>query len=73
MEAGHSVLFTSATAPTVPPYDAADAMIRPRLSDIAAMDYHRAAATIAEGERAAQLALPMIQELLGMAPAPAAG
>ena len=51
----------------------ADAMIRPRLSDIAAMDYHRAAATIAEGERAAQLALPMIQELLGMAPAPAAG
>ena len=28
---------------------------------------------LAEGERAAQLALPMIQELLGMAPAPAAG
>ena len=42
----------------------ADAMIRPRLSDIAAMDFHRAPAAIAEGEKAAQHALPMIQELL---------
>jgi NTE family protein len=43
----------------------ADAMIRPKLSAIAAMDYHRAEIAIAEGERAAQHALPMIQELLG--------
>lgn len=43
----------------------ADAMIRPKLSAIAAMDYHRAGIAIAEGERAAQHALPMIQELLG--------
>ena len=42
----------------------ADAMIRPRLSDIAAMDFHRAPAAIVEGEKAAQHALPMIQELL---------
>lgn len=43
----------------------ADAMIRPRLADIAAMDFHRASAAIVEGEKAAQHALPMIQELLG--------
>jgi NTE family protein len=43
----------------------ADAMIRPRLHDIAAMDYHRAAVSIAEGERAAQQAMPMIAELVG--------
>lgn len=43
----------------------ADAMIRPKLSAIAAMDYHRAEIAIAEGERAAQHALPMIQELIG--------
>lgn len=43
----------------------ADAMIRPRLSGIAAMDYHRAEMAIAEGERAAQRALPLIQEALG--------
>jgi NTE family protein len=42
----------------------ADAMIRPRLHDIAAMDYHRAAASIAEGERAAEQALPVIADLL---------
>ncbi len=42
----------------------ADAMIRPRLSDIAAMDYHRAAIAIAEGERAAEQALPMIEDML---------
>ncbi len=46
----------------------ADAMIRPRLSNVAAMDYHRAALAIAEGEHAAELALPMIAELLGIAP-----
>lgn len=44
----------------------ADAMIRPRLSDIAAMDYHRAALAIAEGERAVRFALPAIRELLGL-------
>ena len=44
----------------------ADLMIRPRLSDIAAMDYHRAAAAIAEGERSARVALPAIRELLGL-------
>ena len=44
----------------------ADVMIRPRLADIAAMDYHRAAIAIAEGERAARFALPAIRELLGM-------
>jgi NTE family protein len=43
----------------------ADAMIRPRLSDIASMDFHRGALAIAEGERAAESALPMIRELLG--------
>ena len=42
----------------------ADVMIRPRLSDIASMDYHRAAAAIAEGQRAAEQALPEIKELL---------
>jgi NTE family protein len=43
----------------------ADVVIRPRLSGIAAMDYHRAGASIAEGERAAERALPFIAELLG--------
>lgn len=43
----------------------ADAMIRPRLSDIASMDFHRGKLAMAEGERAAELALPMIRELLG--------
>jgi NTE family protein len=43
----------------------ADVMIRPRLSGIAAMDYHRAAPAIAEGKRAAQQALPLIADLLG--------
>jgi NTE family protein len=42
----------------------ADAVIRPRLSDIAAMDYHRGAAAIAEGERATQRMLPTIRELI---------
>jgi NTE family protein len=43
----------------------ADIMIRPRLSGIVAMDYHRAAVAIAEGERAAGQALPQIADLLG--------
>ena len=42
----------------------ADAMVRPRLAHIGAMDFHRAAASIDEGERAAELALPVIRALL---------
>jgi NTE family protein len=42
----------------------ADVMIRPRLSGIAAMDYHRGAAAIAEGERAATQAVPAIADLV---------
>lgn len=42
----------------------AEVVIRPRLSDIAAMDFHRAAVARAEGERAAQQALPWIEDLL---------
>ena len=42
----------------------ADAMVRPRLAHIGAMDFHRAAASIDEGERAAELALPVIRGLL---------
>ncbi len=44
----------------------ADAIIRPRLSDIAAMDYHRAASAITAGERAAEQAMPTITDLLGI-------
>jgi NTE family protein len=47
----------------------ADAVIRPRLAGIAAMDYHRAEVAIAEGERALQRELPLIEELLGRRPA----
>ena len=47
----------------------ADAMIRPRLSDIAAMDWHRGATAIDEGERATEHALPLILELAGTRPA----
>lgn len=43
----------------------ADVVIRPRLADLALMDYHRAGDAIAEGMRAAELALPQIHELLG--------
>lgn len=43
----------------------ADVMIRPRLADFALMDYHRAATAIEEGERAAQHALPELQDLIG--------
>jgi len=42
----------------------ADVMIRPRLSGIAAMDYHRGAAAIAQGEHAAAQALPLVQDLI---------
>lgn len=50
----------------------ADVMIRPRLSDIALMDYHRAARAIAEGERAAEQALAQLAELIGPRRPPAA-
>jgi NTE family protein len=46
----------------------ADVVIRPRLAGIAAMDYHRAEVAILEGERAAERALPLIEELLGINP-----
>jgi NTE family protein len=42
----------------------ADVVIRPRLNDVAAMDYHLAASTIAEGERAAESALPLLRDVL---------
>ena len=42
----------------------ADVMIRPRLAEIGPMDYHRAAVSIAEGQRAAERMLPQITELL---------
>ena len=42
----------------------ADVMIRPRLYDIAAMDYHMAATAIAEGEHAAEHALPLIADVM---------
>lgn len=44
----------------------ADVLIRPRLANFALMDYHRAAQAIEEGERAANQALPELQELLGL-------
>ena len=47
----------------------ADAVIRPRLAGFASMDYHRAEVAIAEGERALQRELPLIEELLGRRPA----
>ena len=43
----------------------ADVLIRPRLSDIAAMDFHRGALAIAQGEAAAQFALSQIADALG--------
>jgi len=42
----------------------ADAMVRPRLTEIGAMDFHRGSIAIDEGERAAELAIPLIQGLL---------
>jgi NTE family protein len=44
----------------------ADAMVRPRLAGVAAMDYHRADIAIAEGERAVERTMPQIEELLGL-------
>ncbi len=44
----------------------ADLLIQPRLSDIAAMDFHRAIPAIAEGRRAAEQELPAIRELCGL-------
>lgn len=43
----------------------ADVVIRPRLNDVAAMDYHLGAPIIAEGERAAEFALPHLRDVLG--------
>jgi NTE family protein len=42
----------------------ADVLVRPRLSGIAGMDFHRAAVAVTEGERAALQAVPLIRELL---------
>lgn len=42
----------------------ADVLIRPRLSNFALMDYHRGAAAMAEGERAAARAMPELSEVL---------
>jgi NTE family protein len=42
----------------------ADAMIHPKLSNVGAMDFHRATIAVADGARAAHHALPMIHELL---------
>lgn len=43
----------------------ADVMVHPRLSGIAAMDFHRGAVSAAEGERAAEHAIPLIRSLMG--------
>lgn len=43
----------------------ADLVIRPRLSDIAAMDFHRGPVAAAEGERATRQVLPMLHDLVG--------
>jgi len=42
----------------------ADVVIRPRLYDVAPMDYHLAAQIIPEGERAAEQAMPLIADVL---------
>lgn len=42
----------------------AEVVIRPRLSGIAAMDFHRGVVAATEGERAAERAVPLIEELL---------
>ena len=42
----------------------ADVLIRPRLSGIVAMDFHRGAVAAAEGERAAEQAIPFVHQLL---------
>ena len=45
-----------------------DLVIRPRLSDFALMDFHRAEEAIAEGQRAAEQALPEITDLCAAEP-----
>ena len=50
----------------------ADVLIRPRLSHVALMDFHRAAESIAEGQRVAEQALPEIAELLAQRIPPSA-
>ncbi len=45
----------------------ADIMITPRLSQMALMDFHRAARAIEEGRNAANAALPQLTQLLGKA------
>lgn len=45
--------------------DPADIVIRPRLNEVAAMDFHLAAPIIAEGERAAEFSLPHVRDVLG--------
>jgi NTE family protein len=44
--------------------DPADVVVRPRLTDIAAMDFHRGAPIVVEGRRAARAVLPQLQEAL---------
>ena len=41
-----------------------DVMIWPRLSQIALLDFHRAAESIAEGQRAVEQVLPEISEMV---------
>ncbi len=43
----------------------ADIVIRPRLAQMALMDFHRAAPAIAEGKRAAEQAVPQLLHMLG--------
>jgi NTE family protein len=43
----------------------ADVVVRPRLNDVAAMDFHLGASIIAEGGRAAEFALTHIHDVLG--------
>ncbi|MGQ9724218.1 MAG: patatin-like phospholipase RssA [Tepidimonas sp.] len=43
----------------------ADVIVRPMLTDIAAMDFHRGSPAIAAGRKAAEQALPAIRDLLG--------
>ena len=42
----------------------ADVLIRPHLSHVALMDFHRAVDSIAEGQRAAEQVLPEIANLV---------
>ncbi|NYT58260.1 patatin-like phospholipase RssA [Alcaligenaceae bacterium] len=44
----------------------ADILIRPRLANLALMDYHRAAQAIDEGERATRQVLDELKELVGL-------